>query len=342
MSKKRIYFIDVVKGIAMLSIVVGHISYLPNPFDEWLSMFKITLFFYISGYMTVLLGQNKEGLQTPKLFRLLKEYLIWSCIAIIVDLFFSVLKGSYDLAKIQTSIIHVITLRGVSTLWFLPPFYIAQTVFNNVLAKRKKVVVLASFILTLISLTVLIDLYNGIEGISLLISDYLHVLIKSCLAFVFMICGFAVASGCKTITKNTRLNCVISVVLFVLGTVFARFCSGVDINNINFGNHVLIYCALSVSICIAITELVAELCKYVKLPILDWIGVNSLFVMKTHLPLQLTTISRNIFKKILYETEFSFLYFIELVGITTLVFAIELALYLFINKKEELLRKYGK
>ena len=50
-AKKRIRFLDVAKGIGILMVTFGHITELDNPVDHYMSLYKITMFYVVSGYL---------------------------------------------------------------------------------------------------------------------------------------------------------------------------------------------------------------------------------------------------------------------------------------------------
>ena len=48
---KRNRAIDITKGLGILMITYGHITELGNPVDTWMSLFKITVFYFLIGYL---------------------------------------------------------------------------------------------------------------------------------------------------------------------------------------------------------------------------------------------------------------------------------------------------
>lgn len=50
MKYNRIEYIDVAKGVAILLVVVGHVSSLPAPIKSSLYSFHMPLFFLLSGF----------------------------------------------------------------------------------------------------------------------------------------------------------------------------------------------------------------------------------------------------------------------------------------------------
>ncbi len=50
MKSNRIGYIDVAKGVAILLVVIGHVSNLPTPIKSSIYSFHMSLFFFLSGY----------------------------------------------------------------------------------------------------------------------------------------------------------------------------------------------------------------------------------------------------------------------------------------------------
>ena len=48
--KKRIGYIDMAKGLAIILVIIGHISFTPSMGKTILYLFHIPLFFFLSGF----------------------------------------------------------------------------------------------------------------------------------------------------------------------------------------------------------------------------------------------------------------------------------------------------
>ena len=46
---KRIEWIDMAKGIGIILVIMGHISFRPESLNVWLCSFHMPLFFFLSG-----------------------------------------------------------------------------------------------------------------------------------------------------------------------------------------------------------------------------------------------------------------------------------------------------
>ena len=58
--KERIAYVDAAKGLSILMIALGHITKLGNPVDLWMSSFKVSIFYIISGFLMCYSGSVKS------------------------------------------------------------------------------------------------------------------------------------------------------------------------------------------------------------------------------------------------------------------------------------------
>ncbi|MEE1085704.1 MAG: acyltransferase family protein [Schaedlerella sp.] len=133
MNKQRDERVDVIKGLTIFFMVLGH-SYSNNNGEwiiRWISSFHMPLFFVISG---VLYGMRKETtirLDIKKKMRtLILPYLFWGTL---YQMFLSILKiigGAPISETICRSFVNVITVQG-SSMWFLPTMFGAFIIFYS-------------------------------------------------------------------------------------------------------------------------------------------------------------------------------------------------------------------
>ena len=82
--KKRIEFIDIAKGIAIICIILGHLG--SNQINRIVFTFHVPIFFIITGYFTNRKYNNKEFI-INKFKRLIIPYFITSFFIIVISLF---------------------------------------------------------------------------------------------------------------------------------------------------------------------------------------------------------------------------------------------------------------
>ena len=55
-KSNRLGYIDSAKAISIIMIMFGHITSYDNPVDNWMSSFKVTIFYVISGFLIAYAG----------------------------------------------------------------------------------------------------------------------------------------------------------------------------------------------------------------------------------------------------------------------------------------------
>lgn len=130
--KKRKDYIDIVKGISIIAIVLLHYEegIIPHNLNVFIGMFMITAFYFTSGWLK---GQSKNKITVKELIRkriptLVKPYLWFSLILLVFD---SLLIGlGYKEPKLLLiDLYKTIVLRGIGTLWFLPALLGGEIIF---------------------------------------------------------------------------------------------------------------------------------------------------------------------------------------------------------------------
>ena len=134
MPNKRLYYLDMAKGVGIFLVILGHIEYLDPDIKRWISSFHMPLFFVVGG----ILAYIKEASST--LFReqwirrakgILVPYVSFSLIMLTMRTFEYVVQPERitgrDLIK---EMIESVTGYGLYTLWFLPAYFLASILFS--------------------------------------------------------------------------------------------------------------------------------------------------------------------------------------------------------------------
>ena len=185
MEKDRTLWIDSVKGIGILAIMLGHIQYI-----NWMTPFKIVIFFVVSGY---LYAQKQEVLTARKALSLTKKLLIpyftFGLIFLLIELMVSVVQRKPILDSFKVLLSMVFSMRGLSTLWFLPTF-LGGTLLALQIRKYNAIAQIGwSGIVILLSCIYSSQQSEG-NYIAHSFSDYvLLTVLKMCAASVFIIGG---------------------------------------------------------------------------------------------------------------------------------------------------------
>ena len=149
MSKKH-EWIDIVKGIGILSIVIGHIS--DGLLREVLFLFHVPLFYFLSGYLF-----RQPNTLTSFVSKKSKTLLIPYISFLTVFVLLLLLKDWSKTHEINTSLIHDALFGGqklageLSVFWFITSLFLTQVTFAliNHFFDKKSVLLIILALLTL-------------------------------------------------------------------------------------------------------------------------------------------------------------------------------------------------
>ena len=141
MQRER--YIDIVKGLAILCIVLLHYEngLFPTKVNVFVGSFMITTFYVTAGW---LMAMRKNALTTKELLhrrwqQLGLPYCYWTAIIIIFDVLLWG-GGYYDTYYIARELYKSVTLRGIGTLWFLPALFFGELIWHWLCKKRTFVI----------------------------------------------------------------------------------------------------------------------------------------------------------------------------------------------------------
>tara|TARA_B110000503_G_scaffold142851_1_gene241260 strand:- start:5844 stop:6857 length:1014 start_codon:yes stop_codon:yes gene_type:complete len=156
MSNKRNKYIDIVKGISIIAIVLLHYEdgFFPTNVNVFIGMFMITAFYFTSGWLK---GQSKNKISVKDLIRkriptLVKPYLWFSLILFIFDAIL-ILLGFKEPILLLTDLYKTIVFRGIGTLWFLPALFGGEIIFVYLRDKNLNIKLIALSFSLLYSIT---------------------------------------------------------------------------------------------------------------------------------------------------------------------------------------------
>ena len=141
--QKRIEWIDIAKGVAIIAVIVGHTYLYGNPAHAIAYSFHIPLFFILAGY-TFRVKPRKTVL-TASAVRLLLPYLA-ICLFVLLT---TVLNPSFSKASLPSLLLSFAfagggnvfpwqEIPGVGVAWFLMALFIARILYNGVLGVFEK------------------------------------------------------------------------------------------------------------------------------------------------------------------------------------------------------------
>jgi acyltransferase len=171
MNNQRIKWVDIIKGIGIMLVVVGHSNWIFAQatttmfIQKYIYSFHMPLFFFLSGYLFV-----KEKYPSFKKFlitkvrTLLMPYLFFAVLSILFDIVLR-LKDNIELISFKESLIQILYLKDKvgwnEPLWYLACLFIVEIMFYficRIKAKTTKVFTLLICMVVGYSLCLINDL----------------------------------------------------------------------------------------------------------------------------------------------------------------------------------------
>lgn len=296
MNTKRLDYLDMVKGIGITLVVLGHIVYTEPHIMVWIASFHMPLFFVVAGVLLAIKGGEVADVKseiTRRAKSLLVPYLWFSLIDFLLDIG-NVTLGKIDSHTFVVNIISSVTFYGKSVLWFLVALFLAQVYFLFI---RKKLSDIYGAIVVIIIAAVSYGCKVGLEVIynanvdSLLVTsavNFARTFVRAGIVLPFLAFGYYIwklvnnkiaGFSDKPNMKGRLVQLVIGLVLLAVDITCAMINWSVDTNNMIMGNVALYYTGG-----FAGSFALIMLCK--NLPTLrpvKYLGRNSLIIMATHL-----------------------------------------------------------
>lgn len=338
-SKKRLQYLDWTKGLGILMVTYGHITSLSNPIDDWMSLFKVTVFFVVAGFILAMSGKYKERSFKEYALKQLRSlgipYVTFSVVALIVRMIEAVIKHKSKTKILKSFILAFITMRGIHTLWFLPILFFSELIFYWVLKQDKKwmhgVLLVVPIILALVFQPIFASWYaKGIDfkfipphsmRMMVIVAWVLLTFLKSVIATWFLDIGFLAYKYYGHIT-DTAKKAMIGVVLSALTVGMAMITKKVDYNNMAFGTIPLLFFVGGATGSFGAMCIFEVLEKKISMPILNYFGRNSLILMCTQRSLMTVNLAVYLTKKIGKLPE---VFCLKYVGLTLISLVIVLA-----------------
>lgn len=269
MGRQRIEYIDVVKGVAIFLMVLGH-SYSDGNGENiilWIYSFHMPLFFITTGILygmrndTSLIFSIKKKLKT-----ILWPYLFWGTA---YQLFLSILKiiGREPIVEtIYQNLFNVIKMTGGS-MWFLPVMFgslVISRIFFE-LSQKKIFYIISSIVIMLLSIIFTTN------------NEILEILLKMFVGAGFISIGYYFAD-----TYNKMFSVQSLLVLTIAHIMLAFLNSSVSMVDLIFGNPILYILTSSIG-----TLVIYGWCKKIKADskisyLFGFFGRNSMKILCLH------------------------------------------------------------
>ena len=131
MNSQRIPYIDYVKALAMILVIMGHVNFANEDIKAWIYSFHMPVFFFCTGLVLKNSGKGiKQGV-VKYARRLMVPYFLWALLFahFTIPNWVMILYGSHQsLAK----------AGSLTSLWFLPVMFLAVCLFFFVRNKINK------------------------------------------------------------------------------------------------------------------------------------------------------------------------------------------------------------
>lgn len=138
-TSHRLAYLDIAKGIAIISIVLLHFAtgFIPPNINVFISSYMISMFYVVSGWINA--SQQKQVpfkvLLRKRWHQLGVPYIAWTLIILTFDVILWIF-GYYDTYFIAREVYKSVVFRGIGTLWFLPALFGAEIIWWWVRHKR--------------------------------------------------------------------------------------------------------------------------------------------------------------------------------------------------------------
>lgn len=280
--KKRIKWIDIAKGMAIILMIVGHtIPY--NTFNIFIFSFHMPLFVILSG-ITYKMPNNKGDIKN-RLKKYVKQLLIpYIFTLLICTILFTLFNNNFSWLNVVKQffknllwgngcdyVLFGINFKGVSPIWFLIALFFSKLIFDIINYKT---------ISKSISNNLVIYCFLALIGI--MIGQFIWLPQNLDLVLVFLLylyIGFTFNKYAKNIEKHKS-------VIFIICFIIWSICLGFDLN-IELAVRKYPYGFLSIIESICASYCIIELCKvFEKNKILQFIltktGMISLIILCVH------------------------------------------------------------
>ena len=328
-ERNRINYIDATRGIAILSVVIGHLVPIGQGIGQYLYSFHMPIFFIISGmlmfYNESWKSQSLMSIASRKAKSLLFPYFSFSILSLVYILIRNGLK-----AAIEQSFV-TLFFDGILTLWFLPALYFAEILFYVMMTRmgNKQRIWLVFFIIIVTTLFSFLN-FQAIQGNVLpKLLPLANIINRALIGSVFVFVGYWYGYlKSKYHPKNTVV--IVSIIIaFSINIVLYRL-NYVDLHYSIIGNPILYYVNAILGSYAIINLSEVLLCKS---RLLCFMGKNSIVIFATHLNLGIIDIAKRITVVFLnhYSAPVALL----------LVLLIETVLILVVNKYGRILIDYN-
>lgn len=333
-TKKRIDYIDMVKGFSIMMIVLGHIISPSSYIFIWMYSFHVPIFFILVGWLAY--KKEYKNISMKELIKkeiksLLYPYFMFSMIFVIYDI------GEFFLSKEQTSInfiikdiLMTISLHGNKTLWFLTCLFFAKIIYSYQKHRFSDKAIWISNMIILIMICFIshfiLEKMPTDTGINFYLRKIIYTISRPMVAVLFIHIG-----ECLHTHMQKKTYSWILIISCMTLNVFLAFGNGrVDLYSMKL-NSIFLYFLEST---IGSLGIILFFQKVKPNRFIRYVGKNSLIIMITHQKFPFIKLGKDVFSLVrlpeVYSNLFTFI----------LVMGIEIVLIYLINHHANFLIKY--
>lgn len=277
-EKKRIEYIDLMKGICISLVVVYHCGIVFKDtykiYNDCLMMFILPLYFFISGLFFNEKEDFKSFLQ-KKINNLLFPYLFFSSFILIVNFFIQ----KYPVGSIGKYLFFCFLEPYNYPLWFLRSLFIVHILYYFLCISIKNINyrILVCFLLSIITWLLAPYLKNHINIFSTIILLHLNIL-----SSIFVLPFISIADWCRNkglLSFNIPLKLKICGFFFSLILLLNFSTPNLNLLNAQFSDNLFFFYISSISgiFCVLFFS-----SFFNKIPLFSYIGRYSLIVLGVH------------------------------------------------------------
>lgn len=286
MTRKRITYLDIAKGMGIIFVVMRHSQMMGDTFYNSVASIIMPLFFVVSGMLMQHINEEKKTLKeitVRKAKSLLIPYLTFSLSYLVINgVTYLQNPEAVTGTQMYKLFIYFISFAGISVMWFMPTMFCSEVFF---LAIRKRcshvmtIVICAAAGIAAILIAPVYDAEFWFGSMPLLaFSFFLAMLTRSVIAAIFLCFGYYVKMLIKEHEKISLPELGVGIVMLAVVMYLNVQNETVDLHYMQF-NHAWMYFLGANFGSLA----VILICKNIpQLKVLIFLGVNSLIIMGTH------------------------------------------------------------
>lgn len=272
-DNKRIEYIDILRGIAMILVLIGHNDTI---LTNYIYSFHIPLFFFISGLtykgnsasLKEVIKKRFRNIVIPYLKLSLFLYFLW----ILLMNFQGIVLYKNDILR---NFVGIFYCQGVDSmawglqLWFLPCLFITSIIFYFISKIKKKVFILISII--------------AVSSVGFLLNDILRINFLwsfdvALVGVLFYGTGFLLKNKLNTY-KPQIVDFICMLISLVLLIIFNQLNGRVDMYSSQYNNILLFISNSFLGIYIII--IASKLIKQKR--IIKFVGINTIIILALHI-----------------------------------------------------------